>query len=129
MKNSLCLRIAALVLAALASIVIANSNDFSAQDSKDQAKFEQYRKAIKDAYQVDIVNFKDKIKGGYADRKAVTDYDLVQLIDGIKWEREHTSDSLLALEIAMDHLERIADYYTNLTRMEYQCESERLRQM
>ena len=75
------------------------------------------------------MSFKDKIKGGYADGKAITDYDLAQLIEGIKWEREHTSDSLLALEMAMDHLERIPDYYTNLSRMEYQCESERLRQM
>jgi hypothetical protein len=69
------------------------------------------------------------MKGGYADGKAVTSYDLGQLIEGIKWEREHTNDSLLALEMAMDHLERIPDYYTHLTRMEYQCESEKLRQM
>ena len=56
----------------------------------------------------------------------ITNYDLAQLIKGIKWEREHTSDNLLALEIAMDHLERIPDYYTHVARMEYQCDSEKL---
>jgi hypothetical protein len=74
-----------------------------------ERKFEEYRKTIKDSHQVDIKNFKEKLRGGMADGKAITDYDLGQLLEGIKWEREHTSDSLLALEIAMDHLERIPD--------------------
>jgi len=128
MKRNIYPLIAAVLLAGLAAIMFGNIDGSAAQAQKASPKFEAYRKAINDAHQVDIVNFKDKIKGGYADGKAVTDYDLAQLIDGIKWEREHTSDSLLALEMAMDHLERMADYYTHLTRMEYQCESERLRQ-
>lgn len=91
-----------------------------------ERKFEEYRKAIKDAYQVDIKNFKDKIKGGFADGKAITNYDLKELLEGIKWEREHTNDNLLALEMAMDHLERISDYYFRLSRMERECVSEKL---
>ena len=87
---------------------------------------EDYRKAIKDAYKVDIKDFKDTLKGGYADGKPITNYDLTQLLDGIKWERQHTNDSLIALELAMDHLERIPDYYSHLTRMERQCESDKL---
>jgi endoglucanase Acf2 len=128
MKRNIYSLIAAVLLAGLAAIMFGNIDGSTAQAQKASPQFEAYRKAIRDAYQVDIVNFKDKIKGGYADGKAITNYDLAQLIDGIKWEREHTSDSLLALEMAMDHLERMADYYTHLTRMEYQCESERLRQ-
>jgi Protein of unknown function (DUF5661) len=128
MKRNIYPLIAALLMAGLAAIMFGNIDGSNAQAQKASPQFEAYRKAIRDAYQVDIVNFKDKIKGGYADGKAVTEYDLAQLIDGIKWEREHTSDSLLALEMAMDHLERIPDYYTHLIRMEYQCESERLRQ-
>ena len=128
MKRNIYPLIAAVLLAGLAAIMFGNIDGSAAQAQKASPQFEAYRKAITDAYQVDIVNFKDKLKGGYADGKAITNYDLAQLIDGIKWEREHTSDSLLALEMAMDHLERMADYYTHLTRMEYQCESERLRQ-
>lgn len=128
MKRKIFSLMAVLLMVGLAAIMFANIDGSAAQAQKASPQFEAYRKAIKDAYQVDIVNFKDKIKGGYADGKAITNYDLAQLIEGIKWEREHTSDSLLALEMAMDHLERIPDYYTNLRRMEYQCESERLRQ-
>lgn len=87
---------------------------------------EDYRKAIKDAYQVDIKDFKDTLKGGYADGKPITKYDLAQLLEGIKWERQHTNDSLIALELAMDHLERVPDYYNHLTRMERQCEADKL---
>jgi endoglucanase Acf2 len=129
MKRNTILLVAILLMVGLATIMPAYLQDSAAQAQKADPTFEAYRKAIKDAYQVDIVNFKEKMNGGYADGKAITNYDLTQLIEGIKWEREHTNDSLLALEMAMDHLERIADYYSHLTRMEYQCESERLRQM
>ncbi len=87
---------------------------------------EDYRRAIKDAYQIDINDFKDTLKGGYADGKPISNYDLAQLLEGIKWERQHTNNSLIALELAMDHLEKIPDYYDHLTRMERLCESEKL---
>ncbi len=129
MKRNIVLLIAVLLTIGVAALLLFRIDASVAQAQKSDPKFDAYRKAIKDAYQVDIVNFKEKIKGGHAAGKAITSYDLKQLIEGIKWEREHTSDSLLALEIAMDHLERIADYYTHLTRMEYQCDSEKLRGM
>ena len=87
---------------------------------------EDYRKAIKDAYGVDIVNFKERLKGGRADGKPITKYDLKELVEGIRFEREHTDDSLLALEMAMDHLETIPDYYSRLHRMEKEVMSEKL---
>jgi hypothetical protein len=70
-----------------------------------ERKFEEYRTAIKDAYKIDIKNFKDKLPGGHADGKLVINYDLKQLLTGINFERDHTKDNLLALELAMDHLE------------------------
>jgi hypothetical protein len=94
-----------------------------------ERKFEEYRTAIRDAYRVDIKNFKDRIPGGIADGKPITNYDLKQLLDGIKSERDHTKDNMLALELAMDHLESIPDYYTRLARMEWECMSEKLRNM
>jgi hypothetical protein len=33
---------------------------------------------------------------------------------------------MLALELAMDHLERIPDYYTRLDRMYWDCKAESL---
>lgn len=61
-----------------------------------------------------------------ADGKPITKYDLEQLLEGIKWEREHADDSLIALEITMDHLERIPDYNTRLCELERACVSNRL---
>jgi endoglucanase Acf2 len=108
------------------STFVSRSDSASAAKPKVSAKFEEYRAALKKAYQVDIVHFKDRIKGGYADGKAITDYKLTELIEGIKFEREHTNDSLLALEMAMDHFERIPDYYSHLANMERACASEKL---
>ena len=87
---------------------------------------EDYRKAIKDAYRVDIANFKERLKGGRADGKPITNYNLTELLEGIRFEREHTDDSLLALEMAMDHLETIPDYYSRLHRLEKEVMSDKL---
>jgi Protein of unknown function (DUF5661) len=126
MKKNWFLLISAILIVGFASIPIIDTNSSTAQNPDLAAKYEEYRAALKKAYQIDIVNFKDKIKGGYADGKAITDYDLEQLLEGTKWEREHTDDSLLALEIAMDHLERFPHYYSYHTQMEAQMLSERL---
>jgi len=37
---------------------------------------------------------------------------------GINIELEHTDDVAIAMEIAIDHLEEISDYYTQLKKME-----------
>ena len=87
---------------------------------------EDYRTAIKDTYHVDIANFKDRLKGGRADGKRISKYDLKELLEGIRFEREHTDDSLLALEMAMDHLETIPDYYSRLHQLEEEVMSDQL---
>ena len=87
---------------------------------------EEYRQAIKETYRVDIASFKDRLKGGRADGKPITNYDLQELLAGIKFEREHTDDSLLALEMAMDHLETVPDYYSRHQRWEQELMSDKL---
>ena len=87
---------------------------------------EEYRQAIRETYRVDIANFKDRLKGGRADGKPITNYDLKELLEGIKFEREHTDDSLLALEMAMDHLETVPDYYSRHQKMEQEIMSEKV---
>jgi len=42
----------------------------------------------------------------------------IQLAKGIKIEKEHTSDMLVAKEIALDHLNELPDYYDRLEKME-----------
>jgi hypothetical protein len=129
MKKHIVLQIAAIVILGFASMLFVKADYTWGQAQlrpSIERKYEEYRRAIKDAHQVDIKNFKDSIKGGFADGKAVTNYDLKELLEGIKWERVHTNDSLLALEMAMDHLERIPDYYLRLARMERECVSEKL---
>jgi hypothetical protein len=41
-----------------------------------------------------------------------------QLVNGVKHEHEHTSDSAIAREIALDHLGEDPDYYKKLTKVE-----------
>ena len=60
----------------------------------------------------------EAIEGGLADGKEPIDYDADQIAKGIKVEMEHTDDPKTALEIAMDHLEEIPDYYDHLEQME-----------
>jgi hypothetical protein len=54
-----------------------------------------------------------------ADKHGV-DIELIkhQLRIGIKIEMEHTTDRAIAMEIALDHLSEMPDYYTNLADME-----------
>jgi hypothetical protein len=87
-------------------------------------KFETYRAAIKKDFGIDIKDFKDQLKGGKSDGKDITKYDLKQILLGIKIEQEHTSNKMMALEITMDHLEKIPDYYTRLQDMEEEAEEE-----
>jgi hypothetical protein len=129
MKKKFYLQIAAVAIASFAITLVVKTDYTSGQVKQEQkvdGKFEGYRAAIKHSYQIDIASFKDKIRGGMADGKPITNYDLGQLLEGIKSERDHTDDNMLALEMAMDHLEHIADYYTHLTTMEKQCASEKL---
>src|SRR6188472_3660420 len=135
MKRETFLRNAGLVVAAFALIISIDSDAMSGQVQPElrqsvEQKFEQYRAALKEEHQIDIKNFKDRIPGGVADGKPITNYDLKQLILGIKWERAHTNkDNMLALELAMDHLELIPDYYTRIERLESECQSEKMLNM
>jgi predicted 3-demethylubiquinone-9 3-methyltransferase (glyoxalase superfamily) len=112
---------AVVIVAALTFVFAAGA---SAAPTADQKKFEEYRAAIQKAHGIDIKNYKQKLKGGRADTHRVTDFDLDQLIMGIKVEQEHTTDKYTALEISMDHLEEIPDYYTRLHEMEETAEEE-----
>lgn len=106
------------------SLFILFSLNFTVSAAEDAKKFEQYRQAIKKEFNIDIAKFKERLKGGKADGKKITNYDLNQLIMGIKVELEHTSDKMTALEIAMDHLEEFPDYYTRLLKLEEEAEKE-----
>jgi len=64
------------------------------------------------------IEMEDNLEGGLADDKSVSDFDPKQLAMGLEVELEHTDDPKLALEIAMDHLVEIPDYYTHLDKME-----------
>jgi hypothetical protein len=132
MKNSVLLFGASAALGALMFFWFPQVDSTVAQTQLRQSievKYEEYRRAIRDRHQIDIKDFKEKLKGGMADGKQVIDYDLKQLIDGIRWEGEHSTDKFLALELAMDHLQGIPDYYTRLSRMEWECRAEKVLDM
>lgn len=69
-----------------------------------------------------IKNYEEQLSGGFADGKMPSDFDQSQLLRGMKIEMEHTDNPTLALEIAMDHLEEMSDYYTHLEQMEKEAE-------
>jgi hypothetical protein len=132
MKTIILLQIAAALTLAVASMPVVNMEKMSVKNRENQlvdAKFQHYRQAIREAYQIDLKGFKDTLRGGMADGKAVTTYDLEELLAGINFEMEHTNDKLIALEIAMDHLERIPDYYSRLRRLEREASADRLLEM
>ena len=58
------------------------------------------------------------LEGGLADGHKPDEYDPAELGKGVQVEMEHTDDPKVALEIAMDHLQEIPDYYTRLDQME-----------
>jgi len=122
--NGRILRRVMLPLALAVACTFVFSIGASAAPAADAKKFEEYRAAIKKAHGIDIRNYRQKLKGGRSDGKQVTDFDLDQLIMGIKVEQEHTTDKYTALEITMDHLDEIPDYYTRLHEMEETAEEE-----
>jgi hypothetical protein len=60
----------------------------------------------------------DQLEGGLGDDKLPNQFDPEQVAMGVKVEMEHTDNPLLAVEIALDHLTEIPDYYTRLDNME-----------
>lgn len=75
-------------------------------------KAENYRKVILQHAKLDITKFKEQLKGGLADGKAVTDFPLKQLLMAMEANKIHTDNPMLALELAMDHLVKMKDCHT-----------------
>lgn len=81
-----------------------------------------------------MIKLKDMIPGGIADGMSIDaiakkhgvsrDVIIDQLKLGVRVEMEHTNDKKVALEIAMDHLWEMKDYYTRLKDMEANSESD-----
>ncbi len=105
-------------------LVLCINFSIAASDNGREATFQQYREAIQKEYGIDIKNFSDTLKGGRADAKEITKYNLTQLLMGIKVESEHTTNKMIALEVTMDHLEEFPYYYTRLDKMEKEMEEE-----
>jgi len=72
----------------------------------------------------DVDSDGDKLEGGLGDDGDMMQYDPQEVLKGVEVEMEHTKDPKIALEIAMDHLEELSDYYTRLEKMENQGEKD-----
>lgn len=51
------------------------------------------------------------LSGGLGDDKSPSDFDIEQIVKGIKVEMEHTNNPLIAIEIVLDHLTEDEFYY------------------
>ena len=85
---------------------------------KDTQKVQKYRQSILDKFKFDINNFKQTIEGGKSDTNNITDYNLDQILLGMQIQMQHTSSYNTALQIVMDHLQQIPDYYDRLVQMQ-----------
>jgi len=61
-------------------------------------------------------SWRQRIPGGA--RRAPSEFSKASLTRGVEVELEHTNDPLLAMEIAMDHLDEQTDYYEMLREVE-----------
>ena len=68
-----------------------------------------------DTVDVEVGN---ELEGGLGDNKDMSNFCPKQLAMGLEVEMEHTDDPKVALEIVMDHLTELPDYYTHLDKME-----------
>lgn len=65
-----------------------------------------------------IILGKEKLPGGRASGKSPSDFDPALIEEGLKVEKEHTTDKRVAVEIVMDHLMESDNYYKELKKME-----------
>lgn len=70
-----------------------------------------------------MVEWKDKLPGGLADKKSPDEFDPEQVLKGMQVEYEHVDEKSeegrrLALEIALDHLAEDPEYYDKLATIE-----------
>ncbi len=112
------------ILTSIFVLVLCVTFSMADSDTGQAAAYQQYREAIQKEYGIDINHFSDTLKGGRADAKDITKYNLTQLMMGIKVESEHTTNKMIAVEITMDHLEEFPYYYTRLDKMEKEAERE-----
>lgn len=77
-----------------------------------------YEEIARQLFEYIIQEYEDNLKGGFADQKIPSDFDKEQLFKGFQIEMEHTDNPMLAIEISMDHLTEISDYYDHLEQME-----------
>jgi hypothetical protein len=95
-------------------------------DEADQKKYEIAKTNYK--RQKDKLNEGEIMMGGIADGKDIEDIAMMHDVDmdtmfeqlqkGVRVEMEHTSEMMVALEIAMDHLYEDPFYYDKLAKME-----------
>jgi len=92
-----------------------------AKEEQIYGNYEDYRTAIQDKYKIDIEDFKAIIEGSPIlefNIKDLVKFPLNEVIAGIEVETEHTSNYMIALEIAIAHLLEGGKYYTYLSQME-----------
>lgn len=78
--------------------------------------FRDYANGIKKS-QLEKEEMTNKLKGGKADGKKISDFDPKALKEGAEHEKEHTKDKDVAKEIAADHLSESKSYYKKLKRL------------
>jgi hypothetical protein len=73
---------------------------------------------VEDQTEKKALGITNKLKGGVGDNKNPADLDKAELNSGIKEEKEHTNDTDVATEIAVDHLTEEPKYYSKMEKVE-----------
>jgi len=73
---------------------------------------------VEDQTEKKALGITNKLKGGVGDNKNPAELDRSELNSGIKEEKEHTNDTDVATEIAVDHLTEEPKYYSKMKKVE-----------
>lgn len=99
------------------SKALGDDDEFRGGDPEEmQAKKEEKREEQEEMQE--SVGKAEVIPGGLSSGKPDSDFDESSIAEGAKVELEHTSNLMMAREIAKDHLSEDPDYYKKLKKME-----------
>jgi hypothetical protein len=78
--------------------------------------FKEAKLEIEARFNINIDNFKTSLKGSKVKKSDISKFKPSDLCEGMQIEFEHTTDAMVALEIALAHLNERKDYYYKLKK-------------
>ena len=88
--------------------------EFSSADGKHVLSYKDGKISLKKSEELKKAGFDDEVAKAYAKDRFTGEFNEIEIVIGIQVELEHTDDTDVALQIAIDHLDENPTYYTDL---------------